>query len=141
MCMEQRLQLNEVTELPKNGEKVIVLELTDIQLHSNVRPTKSVGSVIERSIEHNKPGRIYSPLEKPANIDISQNSIPFRLPFSVEDPTLKQTVQKYQQQGYRVLIKMPKAGLPIRLGKDAADFMRSTSSRRILRKIKREQCY
>ena len=137
--MEQKLQLNEVTELPKKGEKVIFLELTDIQLHSNVRPTKSVGGVIERSIEHSEPGRIYSPLEKPTSSDISQNPIPFTLPLSMEDPTLKQAIQKYQQQGYRVLIKMPKEGLPIRLGKDATDFMRSTTARRILRKVKREQ--
>lgn len=137
--MEQKLQLNKVTELPKKGEKVIVLELTDIQLHSNVRPTKSVGAVIERSIKHSEPGRIYSPLEKPKNSDISQNSIPFTLPFSMEDPTLKQTIQKYQQQGYRVLMKIPKEGLPVRLGKDAVDFMRSTTARRILRRVKREQ--
>jgi hypothetical protein len=49
--MEQSLQLNRVTQLPKKGEKVIVLELTDIQLHSNARPTQSVGGAIRRSIE------------------------------------------------------------------------------------------
>jgi hypothetical protein len=62
--MEQSLQLNRVTQLPKKGEKVIVLELTDIQLHTNARPTQSVGGAIRRSIENNKPGRIFSSLEK-----------------------------------------------------------------------------
>lgn len=139
--MEQRLQLNKVTKLPKKGEKVIILELTDIQLHSNVRPTQSVGGAVQRSIDHNKPGRIYSPLKKPSGSDSAQKSIPITLPFLTEDPTLKQVIHKYQQQGYRVLIKMPKEGLPVRLGKDAATLIRSTTSRRILRRMKREKDY
>lgn len=137
--MEQKLQFNQVTQLPKKDEKVIILELTDIQLHSNARLTQSVGGAVERSIDHNKSGRIYSPLKKPSGSDIDQKSIPITLPFLMEDPTLKQAIYKYQQQGYRVMIKMPKEGLPIRLGKDAVDFMKSTTSRRLLRKINREK--
>ncbi|TXH01631.1 MAG: hypothetical protein E6P95_01460 [Candidatus Moraniibacteriota bacterium] len=137
--MEQRLQLNKVTQLPKKGEKLIVLELTDVQLHTNVRPTKSIGGVVERSIDYKKPGRINSPLKKPSESDIATKSIPITLPFLMEDPSLKQAIHKYQQQGYRVMLKMPKEGLPIYLGKDAVDFMKSTTSRRLLRKIKRDK--
>lgn len=137
--MEQSLQLNRVTQLPKKGEKVIILELTDIQLHSNARPTQSVGGAIRRSIENNKPGRIFSSLEKKQESSTDQNSIEFTMPFTMNDPVLKQTIHDYQQQGYRVLIQMPKSGLPIHLGKDAVEFMNSTRGKRILRKIKKDK--
>ncbi len=139
--MEQSLQLNRVTKLPKKGEKVIVLELTDIQLHSNARPTQSVGGAIRRSIENNKPGRIFSSLEKKQESVADQNSIEFSIPFVMNDPVLKQTIHEYQQQGYRVMIQMPKSGLPIHLGKDAVNFMNSARGKRILRKIKKDKEY
>lgn len=139
--MEQSLQLNRVTQLPKKGEKVIVLELTDIQFHSNARPTQSVGGAIRRSIENNKPGRIFSSLEKNPESSTDQNSIAFSIPFAMNDPVLKQTIHDYQKQGYRVMIKMPKSGLPIHLGKDVVDFMNSTRGKRILRKIEKDKEY
>jgi hypothetical protein len=139
--MEQRLQLNRVTQLPKKGEKVIVLKLTDIQLHSNARPTQSVGGAVRRSIENNKPGRIFSSLVKKQESVTNQNSIEFSMPFEMNDPVLKQTIHDYQKQGYRVMIQMPKSGLPIHLGKDAVDFMNSTRGKRILRKIKKDKEY
>jgi len=139
--MEQSLQLNRVTQLPKKGEKVIVLELTDIQLHSNARPTQSVGGAIRRSIENNKPGRIFSSLEKKQESVTDQNSIEFSMPFVMNDPVLKQTIHDYQKQGYRVMIQISKSGLPIHLGKDAVDFMNSTRGKRILRKIEKDKDY
>jgi hypothetical protein len=57
----------------------------------------------------------------------------------MNDPVLKQTIHDYQKQGYRVMIQMPKSGLPIHLGKDAVDFMNSTRGKRILRKIKKDK--
>ena len=139
--MEQSLQLNRVTQLPKKGEKVIILELTDIQLHSNARPTQSVGGAIRRSIEKNKPGRIFSSFEKKQDLSNDQNSIAFKVPFVMNDPVLKQVISDYQKQGYRVMIQMPKTGLPIHLGKDAVDFVNSTKGKRILRKIKKDKDY
>ncbi|HRY62403.1 MAG TPA: hypothetical protein P5056_01375 [Candidatus Paceibacterota bacterium] len=135
------MQLNRVTQLPKKGEKVIVLELTDIQLHSNARPTQSVGGAIRRSIENNKPGRIFSSLEKKQESVTDQNSIEFSMPFVMNDPVLKQTIHDYQKQGYRVMIQISKSGLPIHLGKDAVDFMNSTRGKRILRKIEKDKDY
>lgn len=139
--MEQQLQLNRVTEPPKKGERIIILQLTDIQLHSNARLTQSVGGAIRRSIENNKPGRIFSPLEKPTPSDVAKRSMTINLPFLTEDPVLKQTIHDYQQQGYRVMIRMPKVGLPVRLGEDSIQFMKSTKSRRILRRMKKDKDY
>jgi len=137
--MEQVLQLNRVKEMPKKGEKVIILELTDIQLHSNVLPTESIGNAVQRSIKNKKPGRIFSTLNKIRESGTDQNSIVFEVALAVNDPKLKQVVQDYQQQGYRVLIQKPKAGLPIYLGKDAEEFINSTRGRRILRKIRKDK--
>jgi hypothetical protein len=61
------------------------------------------------------------------------------MPFAMNDPVLKQTIHDYQQQGYRVLIQMPKSGLPIHLGKEAVEFMNSTRGKRILRRIKKDK--
>mgnify|MGYP000629729990 CR=1 FL=1 len=135
--MEQRLRFNEVIK----GEKVIVLQLTDIQLHSNARPTQSVGGVIKRSIENNKPGRIFSSLEKRENLNTDQNSTTFTIPFEINDPILNQTINDYEQKGYRVEIQIPESGLPIYLGKDAVDFMDSVQGKRILRRIKKDKEY
>ncbi len=133
--MEQILQLNKVTQPLQKGEKVIVLELTDIQLHTNARPTQSVGGAIQRSIEQNKPGRIFSSLEKPQE---SSASIKVKFPFEMNDPVLKQTIHDYQKQGYRVILKVPESGLPVFLGKDSINFMNSTRAKRILRRINKE---
>lgn len=133
--MEQRLQLNKVTQPLKEGEKIVVLELTDIQLHTNARPTQSVGGAIQRSVEQNKPGRIFSSLEKPQE---SSTSIKVKFPFEMNDPVLKQTIRDYQMQGYRVMLKVPESGLPVFLGKDSIDFMNSTRAKRILRRINKD---
>lgn len=138
--MEQVLQLNEVTQYPKKDEKVIIIKLTDIQLHSNVRPTQSVGNAIRRSIANNKPGRIFSSFKEQKS-DTNQNSIKFDMSPMMNDPVLKQTIHDYQKQGYRVMIQVPKSGLPIHLSKDTAEFLNSTRGKRILRKIKKDKEY
>lgn len=139
--MEEILQLNRVSKLPEKGEKLIILELTDIQLHSNARPTKSVGGAIRRSIENNKPGRIFSSLENKTETDTNQNSIVFKMPFAMDDPVLMQTIRDYQKQGYRVMLKIPKTDLPMSLGKDVNEFMNSTRGKRIFRKRKKDKGY
>lgn len=137
--MEQRLQFNKVAQPFKKGEKIIILEITDIQLHSNARPTQSVGGAIRRSIENNKPGRIFSSLQTEQESSANQNSIELTMSFAMNDPVLKQAIHDYQQQGYRVIIRMPHSGLPIRLGKDAVEFMNSTRGKRIWRKMEKDK--
>lgn len=136
--MEQILQLNRVTKPIKKGEKVIVLELTDIQLHMNARPTPSVGAVVQRSIEHNKEGRIFSPLQAPKSEDDDSNSIRVELPFGVNDPKLQEAVRHYQQLGYRVMLGVPKH-MPIKLGRDAEEFMKSKNGKRLIRGLEKKQ--
>ncbi len=131
MDMEQMLQLNRVTKPIEQGEKIIVLELTDIQLHMKSRPTKSIGGAVQRSIEHNQPGRVFSPL-KMASGSKDDNELTVQLPFAANDPKLQEAVRQYQQQGYRVMLKVPH-NLPIRLSKDSTEFLGSKNGKRLLR--------
>jgi len=135
--MEQMLQLNRVIEPIKKGEKVIVLELTDIQLHMNARPTSSVGDTIQRSIEHNKPGRIFSPLQVPSSKSGGANTIHVELPFGANDPKLQEAVRHYKKLGYRVMLRVPQH-MPIKLGKDAVQFMDSKNGKRLIRGMEKK---
>ena len=135
--MEQILQLNRVTEPIKKGEKLLILELTDIQLHMKVRPTKSVGGAVQRSIEHNKPGRIYSPLQTPEQVNIDEHSIKVQLPFGPNDPKLQETVRHYKQLGYRVMLRIPQH-MPVRLGDDTTQFLKSKNGKRLVRGMEKK---
>lgn len=138
MDMEQILQLKPVSKPIKKGEKLIIIELTDIQLHMNARPTPSVGAVVQRSIEHSKEGRIFSPLQTPKSEDGDSNSIRVELPFGVNDPKLQEAVRYYQKLGYRVMLRVPEH-MPIKLGKDAQEFMNSKNGKRVIRGLKKKQ--
>lgn len=135
MDMEQMLQLNRVTKPIKQGEKIIILELTDIQLHMKSRPTKSIGGAVQRSIEHNQPGRVFSPLKMASGT--KSNELTVQLPFAANDPKLQEAVRQYQQQGYRVMLKVPH-NLPIKLGKDATEFLGSKNGKRLLRGMEKK---
>lgn len=136
--MEKILQLNPISKPIKKSEKVIVLELMDIQLHMNARSTPSVGAVVQRSIEHNKEGRIFSPLQAPKSENGDNNSIRVELPFGVNDPKLQEAVRHYQKIGYRVMLGVPKY-MPIKLGKDAEEFMKSKNGKRLTRGLEKKQ--
>ncbi len=104
----------------------------------NARPTPSVGAVVQRSIEHNKEGRIFSPLQVPKSEDGNSNSIHVELPFGVNDPKLQEAVRHYQQLGYRVMLGVPKH-MPIKLGRDAEEFMKSKNGKRLTRGLEKKQ--
>lgn len=69
--MEYKLQINEPKTGPNKGD--IILDITDIQLHSTNRITKSIGKTVDRAIEKDQPGRIYSPLEVTNQSNIDNN--------------------------------------------------------------------
>jgi len=136
--MEERLELNEVTEL-KQGEKLLILDLTTIQLHTNARIAKSMGGVIERSVESKEEGRIFSPIDIKKGDVLNDSTLRVSLPFNIDDPSLKETVKKYQKQGYRVMIRKPKGGLPVCLGNDAKEFIDSKNGKRIIRGLAKKK--
>lgn len=131
--MEPRIQLKRVTSIP-HGEKCLVLELTDIQLHTNARATQSAGKAIQRSVETNRPGRIFSPMiVEDQSEDAQTRSFSTQLPH---DQATLAFVKGYNERGIRVFIQFPKRGLPVFAGKDTEEFVDSVKGQRILRRIR-----
>lgn len=134
--MEPRLHLKQVTTIPQ-GEKCLVLELTDIQLHTNARATQSAGKAIQRSVETNRPGRIFSPIAVKSQSENAQmRSFSAQLPY---DQAMLDFVKGYNERGIRVFIQLPKRGLPVFAGKDTKEFVDSVKGHRILRRIRENE--
>lgn len=119
---------------PKNGD--VIIQLTDIQLHTNVRVPEFAGKTMSKKIEAMEPGRAIFPIpEQEANLKNGE----FNLMMSItNDPHLLAMVEKYQKEGRRVILSVPH-NMPVFLGKDAAQFMDSKQGRRIHRRIEKEK--
>lgn len=119
---------------PKNGD--VIIQLTDIQLHTNVRVPEFAGKTMSKKIEAMEPGRAIFPTpEQEANLKNGE----FNLMMSItNDPHLLAMVEKYQKEGRRVIISVPH-NMPVFLGKDTTQFMDSKQGRRIHRRIEKEK--
>lgn len=125
--MPQELQLKHFEQ--KEGQKYKVIQITDVMLHtSKHRPTNPVKAL--KNTQNGEPGRIYSPLTKSQGSD--DNLVMELLKL---DPELAKYVQEQEALGYKVLIQIPKEGIPMLAGKDTIDFIKSTKGKRILRWI------
>lgn len=119
---------------PKNGD--VIIQLTDIQLHTNVRVPEFAGKTMSKKIEAMEPGRAIFPI--PEQEDNLKNG-EFNLMMNVvNDPHLLAMVEKYQKEGKRVILSVPH-NMPVFLGKDAVQFMDSKQGRRIHRRIEKEK--
>jgi len=113
------------------GVKYKVIHLTDIKLHTAPkRPTPSLGKKVRESFLHNSPGRIYNHLPNPL---IQQSDDSFVFSVLQYDPDFVRMVQEEEAKGYKVLISIPKGGLPVFLGKDTSEFLDSKNGKRFLR--------
>ena len=119
---------------PKNGD--VIIQLTDIQLHTNVRVPEFAGKTMSKKIEAMEPGRAIFPTpEQEANLKNGE----FNLMMNItNDPHLLAMVEKYQKEGRRVIISVPH-NMPVFLGKDTTQFMDSKQGRRIHRRIEKEK--
>ena len=116
-----------------DGVKYKVIELTDIKFHSTQKtPTPSFGKKVRESFELNVPGRAYSTLPKPTAKQDYKSHIMELLQL---DPDFMKMVQEDQAKGYKILLSIPKEGLPILPGEDTIDFMNSKNGKRLLRKL------
>lgn len=126
--MEQKIELK--TFIPTPGVKAVVLQITDIMLHSTaVPPTQDPGKKVKVSFERNIPGRVYSSISKEIN------PLGNFMDQLKQDPVFMKTVQDYQNQGYKVLLQMPKEGVPVILGKDTTEFLQGKNGQRFLRGV------
>ncbi|MCK9578222.1 hypothetical protein M0R01_01855 [bacterium] len=130
--MEYQLQLKPFER--KEGFKYKVITITDIALHtSNMDPTLSLGKKIKESFKYKKPGRIYGSIpQKSSQLPSSRRNI-FMLDMLKKDPVFIKMVQDEEKKGYKILVAFPKDGIPILVGKDTQEFIKSKNGKRILR--------
>lgn len=130
------LQIQLKPFVAEDGQKYKVIELTDIALHTAPkRPTPSHGKKIAKSFDRMEPGRIYSP--------IGENAIAPDGSFNLEaikfDPEFLRMVQEAEAEGYKVLLGLPKGGMPVVPGADTVEFMKSKNGKRVLRGLAKEK--
>lgn len=132
--MDYKLELKPAT--PKNGQKYKVIQITDIALHTGKKtPTPSVGKKMRQAFTAGKPDRVYSPLKKPDTAD----SRTFIIELFKQDPDFMAFVREEEAKGYKVLLSLPKDGIPVVPGKDTVEFIHSKKGKRVLRRLAKEK--
>lgn len=120
----------------KGGQKYKVIQITDLQLHTTHKtPTPSVGKKIQKAFKDNKAGRIYSELDK-AKVADSRTTT---LELIKSDPDFIKIVREEEAKGYKVLISIPKGGIPVFAGPDTTEFVNSKNGKRIIRGLAKEK--
>ncbi|MDD4931294.1 MAG: hypothetical protein PHG66_04105 [Candidatus Colwellbacteria bacterium] len=120
----------------KDGVKYKVIRITDIALHTAKKtPTPLVGKKIQKAFEDNKPDRIYSHFDDNAVLDDRTLVIS----LIKNDPDLIRMIKEEEAKGYKVLIGLPKEGVPVVFGKDTVEFINSKNGKRILRGIAKKK--
>lgn len=120
----------------KDGQKYKIIEITDIQLHTTKKtPTFSVDKKIQKAFKDNKPDRIYRKIEKPL---ISDNKTFILQMLKVNEDLLKM-IQEEEANGYKVLLSLPRQGIPVFSGKDTVEFINSKNGKRVIRGIAKEK--
>lgn len=117
------------------GMKYRVIELTDIKLHlSNKKPTLSIGEKIRNAFRFGKPGRIYSSI-KTVSPPVG-NTATFQIPLP-SDSKLTSLIGEYEKAGEKVIIQLPKGGIPIYAGDDLTHFLQGKNGARLTRGMKK----
>lgn len=115
------------------GVKYKVIQLTDLKLHTAPkRPTPSFGKKVREAFHHNAPSRVYNTLPKPM---VPTNDNSFIVEILKLDPDFVKMVQEEEAKGCKVLISVPKEGVPVLLGEDTIEFLDSKNGKRLLRKL------
>ncbi|MFA6466763.1 MAG: hypothetical protein WCV71_02820 [Patescibacteria group bacterium] len=116
----------------QDGVKYKVIQLTDFALHtSDKQPTKYIGKKVKHAFDQNRPDRVYGPIINNGHTP----SADWFLENLYKDPSFIKLLQKEEKKGYKVLISIPKDGLPIAIGKDTENFIKSKNGQRIIRKL------
>ncbi len=114
----------------RDGLKYKIIKVTDIALHTTECDPSSLGKKIKQSFKNNKPGRIYGQIQ--GNISPLDDMLSF-LEKIKKDPDFIKMVQKEEKKGYKILVALPKTGIPIFPGKDTQEFINSKNGKRIIR--------
>ena len=120
----------------KDGQKYKIIEVTDIQLHTTKKiPTLSADKKIQKAFKDNKPDRIYGKIEK--NLISDNKTVILEMLKANED--LLKMIQEEEANGYKVLLSLPKQGIPVFPGKDTVEFINSKNGKRVIRGLAKEK--
>ena len=129
--MEYQLQVKPFKR--KEGYKYKVIEITDIALHIRKMRETSVGNKVKQAFQNNDAGRFYSSIDKQ---DKHKNAT---LTLLQSDPEFMQFIRDEEAKGYKILLSVPKKGVPIAPSKDTMQFIHSRNGKRILRRLARKK--
>lgn len=132
--MEYKIEIKPF--IKKDGMKYKVIQLTDIKLHTTTMKPSSIGKNIKKSLQTGEPGRIYNHLSKQWCKDNYRLVI---LDIVKNDPIFLETIQDYEKDGYKILIEIPKEGLPVYFGEDTKEFLTSKNGKRLIRGFEKEK--
>jgi hypothetical protein len=131
--MEYRTEIKPLTAPPKNGEMII--HITDIKLHTSYkRPTVSIAQKLIQAFKNKLPDRIYAPIRVEKD-NTSEENRKLVLELIKNDLQMLEILKEEQKNGRRVLLSLPKEGIPVFAGEDTIDFIASVKGQRILRRI------
>ena len=132
MGMDYELQLRPFER--KDGVKYKIIQITDVALHTTPHHPTSVGKKLKQALAQNKPGRVYAPLEGVVQTDESAHEARISVgQMLLQDPELVRLIQEEERKGYKILIGLPKGGIPLMEGADTREFLKSKNGKRVLR--------
>ena len=131
--MEYKLEFKPTER--KEGMKYKTILLTDIMLHASPKRPSTFGSKLKKAFNAiGQPGRIYQHIHKPEPVGENTNTFKMEILSQLQnDPAFVEYVEEERKNGFEVVIQIPKAGLPIVIGKDTVEFMKSKNGQRIIR--------
>jgi hypothetical protein len=136
--MEYQLQLKPFER--KDGVKYKIIQITDIALHTTPHRPTSVGKKIKQAFAQNKPGRVYAPLAGAMQTDESSHRAKISIEQLVrQDPELMRWIQEEERKGYKILLGLPKGGIPVFEGADTREFLQSKNGKRVLRGLAKKK--
>ncbi len=131
------MKKHELSFSKDNIEKHKVIQLTEIKLHTTQkRPTPSLGKNIRKSFQDNTPERIYNSIPQSLATEDYKSFILTILQF---DEDFIKMVQEENAKGCKVFIEIPEDGIPILIGEDTIEFLKSKNGKRFLRKIDKKK--
>ncbi len=123
--------------IQKDGVKYKTIQVTDITLHSDhLRVTANIGDKIKKAFDINRAGRFY---EDSVLKDVLENQRKYILEKLSNDPSFREFVLEEERNGYKILLDIPKEGVPVLAGKDTVEFLNSKNGKRVLRGLAKEK--
>ncbi len=137
MKKEENFKLEIKPFVKKDRQKYKIIKVTDIQYHStNKRPTKKIGNVASKNQDSLTPYRAYTDM-KDWNVPREQQKAMI-IEMLHNDKSYVDFVIEQEKLGYKILLEIPEE-IPVTLGDDTEEFLKSKKGKRIVRWISKNK--